>query len=48
VTKRIEELAPCFQGIIPSIIATCGRDGEPNVTYLSQVYYVDAKHVAMS
>ncbi len=45
---RLADLAPCFQGIIPSIIATSGRDGEPNVTYLSQVYHVDDRHVALS
>ncbi len=44
----LEELAACFQGVIPAIIATCGGDGEPNVTYLSQVYYVDPAHVALS
>jgi hypothetical protein len=46
--KRLEELQACFQGVIPSPIATCSADGEPNVTYLSQVYYVDPKHVALS
>jgi len=46
--KRLEELQTCFQGVIPSLIATCSADGEPNVTYLSQVYYVDPKHVALS
>jgi adenylate cyclase len=45
---RLEDLSACFQGVIPSIIATCDRDGEPNVTYLSQVYYVDPAHVALS
>ena len=45
---RLEDLSPCFQGVIPALIATCGRDGEPNVTYLSQVYLVDARHVALS
>jgi hypothetical protein len=45
---RLEALRPCFQGIIPAILTTCARDGEPNVTYLSQVYYVDERRVALS
>jgi adenylate cyclase len=48
LTVALKELAPCFQGIIPAILATCGLDGDPNVTYLSQVYYVDDRHVALS
>lgn len=44
----LKDLGPCFQGIIPAILATCGLDGEPNVTYLSQVYSVDERHVALS
>lgn len=48
MTINLKDLAPCFQGIAPSLIATCGLDGEPNVTYLSQVYYVDESHVALS
>ncbi len=48
MSVRLEDMGPCFQGVIPAIIATCGLDGEPNVTYLSQVYYVDPKHVALS
>jgi hypothetical protein len=38
----------CFQGIVPSIIATSDAHGTPNVTYLSQVYRVDERHVALS
>ncbi|HEX6766228.1 MAG TPA: GAF domain-containing protein, partial [Polyangiaceae bacterium] len=41
-------LRACFQGLMPSFIATCARDGTPNVTYLSQVYLVDERHVALS
>lgn len=45
---RLSELARCFQGVIPSIIATADDRGVPNVTYVSQVYYVDEGHVALS
>ena len=38
----------CFQGVMPAVIATCDAKGTPNVTYLSQVHYVDATHVALS
>ncbi|MBZ0232309.1 MAG: GAF domain-containing protein [Deltaproteobacteria bacterium] len=45
---RLSRYARCFQGVIPSGIATCARDGTPNVTYISQVYFVDDRHVALS
>jgi adenylate cyclase len=48
VSAPLESLMPCFQGIIPAILSTCARGGEPNVTYLSQVHYVDPRHVALS
>jgi putative methionine-R-sulfoxide reductase with GAF domain len=44
----LSELARCFQGVVPSIIATSDATGVPNVTYLSQVYRVDDRHVAVS
>ena len=43
-----EEIKPAMEGVIPSTIATCSLAGEPNVTEISQVYYVDANHVALS
>lgn len=39
---------PVLRGAIPRAIATCDPDGVPNVSYLSQVEYVDAGHVALS
>lgn len=38
----------CFQGVVPAVIATAALDGTPNVTYLSQVFLVDERHVALS
>lgn len=45
---RLESLRHCFQGVIPAFIATCDAQGEPNVTYLSQIEYLDERHVALS
>jgi putative methionine-R-sulfoxide reductase with GAF domain len=42
------DLVRCFQGILPSIIATSDTRGVPNVAYLSQIYWVDDQHVALS
>lgn len=42
------EVLPALQGVIPSTIATASSDGTPNVTAISQVYYVDDRHVALS
>jgi adenylate cyclase len=45
---RLAELAPCFEGVMPSAIASCAPDGTPNVTWLSIVHRVDDAHVALS
>jgi len=45
---RLSDLTRCFQGVAPSLIATADGRGVPNVTYVSQVYYVDDEHVALS
>ncbi|MGE0734448.1 MAG: pyridoxamine 5'-phosphate oxidase family protein [Alphaproteobacteria bacterium] len=43
-----EEIKPAMQGVYPSTIVTCSLSGVPNVTDISQVWYVDATHVALS
>lgn len=42
------EIRPALQGIFPSSLVTCSLDGVPNTTLLSQVWYVDPEHVALS
>jgi adenylate cyclase len=44
----IEDLWACFQGMVPAALSTCANDGTPNITFISQVHYVDARHVAIS
>jgi adenylate cyclase len=48
MTLGLERLASCFQGIIPSMLYTCAKDGTPNAAYLSHVEYVDPTRVALS
>ncbi|HEY0370924.1 MAG TPA: pyridoxamine 5'-phosphate oxidase family protein, partial [Thermoanaerobaculia bacterium] len=45
---KLASISRCFQGVIPSLIASADATGLPNVTYVSQVYLVDEKHVALS
>ena len=45
---RLADISRCFQGIVPTVIATADRAGTPNVTYVSQLYLVDEEHVALS
>lgn len=42
------QLAPCFEGIFPALIATTAGDGMPNVSYLSHVALVDEAHIALT
>ncbi|MBA55259.1 MAG: GAF domain-containing protein [Pseudomonadales bacterium] len=48
MTSALSTIRHCLEGAIPGIIATCDREGFPNVSYVSQVHYVDADQVALS
>ena len=45
---RLGDLRDSFEGVIPSVIATLDDAGQPNISYLSHVHYVDDSHVALS
>src|SRR4051812_34207991 len=48
MSVRLSDIRRWFQGVVPSIIATADAHGMPNVVYVSQVYFVDDRHVALS
>ncbi len=48
MTITLASIRPALEGAIPAVIATCARDGTPNVSYVSEVHYVDEGHVALS
>jgi adenylate cyclase len=45
---RLADLSRCFQGVNPSVVTTSDGRGVPNVTYVSHVYFMDDRHVALS
>jgi len=44
----IESISRCFEGIVPATLSTCSAAGIPNISSISHVQYVDARHVAVS
>ncbi len=43
-----ERLVPSLQGVFPSAMVTVNEDGTPNIGIISQAYYVDDAHIAIS
>lgn len=42
------DIRSAMEGIYPAAVATCSGEGIPNVATISQVWYVDDRHVALS
>jgi hypothetical protein len=44
----LEQLARCFEAVIPATLSTCSRNGVPNMIAVSHVHRIDDRHVAIS
>jgi hypothetical protein len=44
----LSSITRCFQGVVPSLVATADTHGLPNITYVSQIHLIDDQHVALS
>ncbi|HCY63941.1 MAG TPA: GAF domain-containing protein [Oxalobacteraceae bacterium] len=47
-TLTLDAIRDAFDSAIPAIMATSDLEGMPNVAYLSQVQYIDSRHIALS
>lgn len=45
---KLDALRDCFEGTVPATLATVDPGGVPNVSFISQVHYVDPGRVALS
>ncbi len=48
MTLALDTIRGALDGAVPATVATCSPEGEPNISFVSQVYYVDPEHVALS
>jgi hypothetical protein len=47
-TRLPQEIRAVLDNGVPALMVTCSGTGVPNATIISQVYYVDDTHVALS
>lgn len=43
-----EEMKPALMGVVPATLITSSKEGIPNITNISRVWYVDSNHVAVA
>lgn len=48
MNPTLESIRGSLEGVIPATLATCAADGTPNVTYVSQIHFIDGNHVGLS
>lgn len=48
MSPTLESIRGSLEGVIPATLATCAADGTPNVTYVSQIHFIDCSHVGLS
>lgn len=48
MTALPAEIRQVFENALSAVMVTCSAEGIPNVTVISQVYYVDEHHAALS
>lgn len=48
ISRPLSTLGGVFEGVFPATVATCTRDGDVNLIFVSQVHLVDEEHVAFS
>ena len=48
ITALPAEIRQVLNNGMPAVMVTCSADGVPNVTVISQVYFVDDHHAALS
>jgi predicted pyridoxine 5'-phosphate oxidase superfamily flavin-nucleotide-binding protein len=44
----LQSIRPAFEGVVPATVATCSRDGTPNISFLSIVRLLDSERIALT